>query len=234
MGISFAIPIDEAKLIAAQLKRSGKVVRGRIGVMIGEVSKDVADALGFPASGGALVRSVDPEGPSAKAGIKPGDIVIDFDGKEIGRVSDLPRTVGSTKPGTRATVKIWRSGKEKNLTVIVEELPSTTTTAFNNRTPPPEKKPKSTAFSWLGLSVAELPQEIAQKLSIDGGVVISSSEGVSRGAGLLTGDVITSVNNKNVISVSQFRTAINNSKKGKVLVFLVRRGAEAMFVPVKP
>ena len=234
MGISFAIPIDEAELIAAQLKRSGRVVRGRIGVMIGEVSKDVADALGFPASGGALVRSVDPEGPSAKAGIKPGDIVIDFDGKEIGRVSDLPRTVGSTKPGTRATVKIWRSGKEKNLTVIVEELPSTTTVASNNRTPPPEKKPKSTAFSWLGLSVAELPQEIAQKLSIDGGVVISSSEGVSRGAGLLTGDVITSVNNKNVISVSQFRTAISNSKKGKVLVFLVRRGAEAMFVPVKP
>ena len=123
MGISFAIPIDEAELIAAQLKKSGRVVRGRIGVMIGEVSKDVADALGFPASGGALVRSVDPEGPSAKAGIKPGDIVIDFDGKEIGRVSDLPRTVGSTKPGTRATVKIWRSGKEKNLTVIVEELP---------------------------------------------------------------------------------------------------------------
>ena len=234
MGISFAIPIDEAELIAAQLKRSGRVVRGRIGVMIGEVSKDVADALGFPASGGALVRSVDPEGPSAKAGIKPGDIVIDFDGKEIGRVSDLPRTVGSTKPGTRATVKIWRSGKEKNLTVIVEELPSTTTTASNNTTPPPEKKPKSTAFSWLGLSVAELPQEIAQKLSIDGGVVISSSEGVSRGAGLLTGDVITSVNNKNVISVSQFRTAISSSKKGKVLVFLVRRGAEAMFVPVKP
>ena len=92
----------------------------------------------------------------------------------------------------------------------------------------------SLAFSWLGLSVAELPQEIAQKLSIDGGVVISSSEGVSRGAGLLTGDVITSVNNKNVVSVSQFRTAVSNSKKGKVLVFLVRRGAEAMFVPVKP
>ena len=106
--------------------------------------------------------------------------------------------------------------------------------ASNNTTLPPKKKPKSTAFSWLGLSVAELPQEIAQKLSIDGGVVISSSEGVSRGAGLLTGDVITSVNNKNVVSVSQFRTAISNSKKGKVLVFLVRRGAEAMFVPVKP
>ena len=234
MGISFAIPIDEAELIAAQLKKSGRVVRGRIGVMIGEVSKDVADALGFSASGGALVRSVDPEGPSAKAGIKPGDIVIDFDGKQIGRVSDLPRTVGSTKPGTKATVRIWRSGKEKKLTVIVEELSSATAVASNNRTPSPKNKPQATAFSWLGLSVAELPQEIAQKLSIDGGVVISSSEGVSRGAGLLTGDVITSVNNKNVVSVSQFRTAVSNSKKGKVLVFLVRRGAEAMFVPVKP
>ena len=133
-------------------------------------------------------------------------------------IRDRPRTVGSTKPGTRATIKIWRSGKVKNLTVIVEELPSTTTVASNDRTPPPEKRPRTTAFSWLGLSVAELPQEIAQKLSIDGGVVISSSEGVSRGAGLLTGDVITSVNNKNVISVSQFRTAISNSKKGKVLV----------------
>jgi serine protease Do len=131
-------------------------------------------------------------------------------------------------------VKIWRSGKEKKLTVIVGELQSATAVASVDRTPPPTNKPKSTAFSWLGLSVAELPQEIAQKLSIDGGVVISSSEGVSRGAGLLTGDVITSVNNKNVISVSQFRTAISNSKKGKVLVFLVRRGAEAMFVPVRP
>ena len=181
-----------------------------------------------------MVRSVDPEGPSAKAGIKPGDIVIDFDGKQIGRVSDLPRTVGSTKPGTKATVRIWRSGKEKKLTVIVEELLSATAVASNNTIPSPKNKPQATVFNWLGLSVAELPKEIAQKLSIDGGVVISSSEGVSRGAGLLTGDVITSVNNKNVVSVSQFRTAVSNSKKGKVLVFLVRRGAEAMFVPIKP
>jgi len=140
MGISFAIPIDEAELIAAQLKKSGRVVRGRIGVMIGEVSKDVADALGFPASRGALVRSVDPDGPSAKAGIKPGDIVTDFDGKQIDRVSDLPRTVGSTKPGTRAIVKIWRSGKEKRLTVTVEELLSATAVATNNTNPPREKK----------------------------------------------------------------------------------------------
>ena len=234
MGISFAIPIDEAELIAAQLKKSGKVVRGRIGVMIGEVSKDVADALDFPASGGALVRSVDPDGPSAKAGIKPGDIVLYFDGREIKRVSDLPRTVGSTKPGTKAVITLWRAGKEKRLSVVVEELATSAVVATNATRPQPKKKPQSTAFSWLGLSVAELPEKIAQTLNIEGGVVISSSEGVSRGAGLLTGDVITSVNNKNVGSVSQFKTAVGRINRGKVLVFLVRRGAEALFVPVKP
>jgi serine protease Do len=233
MGISFAIPIDEAELIAAQLKKEGKVVRGRIGVMIGEVSKDVAEALGFPSSTGALVRSVDPDGPSAKAGIKPGDIVLSFQRKKIERVSDLPRTVGGTKPGTKARMMVWRGGKQIKVTVTVEELKSASVVASNDKKPR-QVRPKTTVFNWLGLSVADLPENISKRLNIEGGVVISSTEGVSRGAGLLTGDIITSVNNKNIVSVSQFRSVLKTADKGKVLVFLIRRGEEALFVPVNP
>jgi serine protease Do len=231
MGISFAIPIDEADLVAGQLKKTGRVIRGRIGVLIGEVTKDVADALGFSMPTGAMVRSVDPEGPSATAGIKPGDIVLEFQGKKIKRVSDLPRIVGGTKPGTFADMELWRKGKILSLKVKVDELKSREKVAQVEKQPP---IPKTTSFNWMGLTVLDVPQEVLTKLGLNGGVGISSAKGISGKSGLVQGDVIVSINNKDVSSVAQFTVLANELDKKKVAVFLIRRGGEALFITVKP
>ena len=231
MGISFAIPIDEATLVASQLKKTGRVIRGRIGVLIGEVTKDVADALGFSNVTGAMVRSVDPDGPSSPAGIKPGDIVLKFQGKKIKRVSDLPRIVGGTKPGTLAKIDVWRKGKVLSLDVKVEELKSREKVAQVQKQP---IKPKTTSFKWMGLSVMDVPQDVLSKLGLNGGVAISSAQGISGRSGLVQGDVIVSINNNDVSSVSQFTMIANKLDKKKVAVFLIRRGGEALFITVKP
>lgn len=231
MGISFAIPIDEASIVADQLKKTGKVIRGRIGVLIGEVTKDVADAFGFTTPTGAMVRSVDPDGPSASAGIKPGDIVLNFQGKKIERVSDLPRVVGGTKPGTLANVDVWRKGKVVSLTVKVDELKSKEKVAQAQSNP---KKPKTTSFNWLGLTVLDIPKDVLSKLGIGGGVGVSSVKGLAVKSGLIQGDIIVSINNNDVSSVAQFTLTANKLDKNKVAVFLIRRGGEALFITVKP
>ncbi len=231
MGISFAIPIDEANLVASQLKKTGRVIRGRIGVLIGEVTKEVADALGFSSPSGAMVRSVDPDGPSGPAGIKPGDIVLSFEGKKIQRVSDLPRIVGSTKPGTLAKINVWRKGKTLSLNVKVEELKSREKVArVQNKSP----EPKTTSFKWLGITVVDVPKDILDKLKLNGGVVISEARGSAGRSGLIKGDVIVSINNNDVATVAQFTALANELNKNKVVVFLIRRGGEALFIPVKP
>mgnify|MGYP001175957578 CR=1 FL=1 len=231
MGISFAIPIDEANLVAGQLKKTGRVIRGRIGVLIGEVTKDVADALGFSKPTGAMIRSVDPDGPSAPAGIKPGDIVLSFEGKKIKRVSDLPRIVGATKPGTFADIDVWRKGKTVSLKVKVDELKSREKVAQVENKPP---QPKTTSFNWLGLTVIDVPMEVLKKLGLKGGVGISSAKGLAGSSGLLQGDVIVSINNNDVSSVSQFTVIADKLDQKKVAVFLIRRGGEALFITVKP
>jgi serine protease Do len=122
MGISFAVPIDEALRVADQLKASGRVTRGRIGVQIGEVTKDVAESLGLARAQGALVQRVEAGGPADKAGMEAGDIILKYNGAAIERPSDLPRMVGSTKPGAKATVNIWRKGSARDVSVTVVEL----------------------------------------------------------------------------------------------------------------
>ncbi len=230
MGISFAIPIDEANLVSDQLKLTGKVIRGRIGVLIGEVSSDVSEALGFKSARGALIRSVDPKGPSFKANVKPGDIVLSFEGKKIERVSDLPRIVGRTKPGTLANAEIWRNGKTISVKIEVEELKMQTVAASK----PIKKKPQNTAFNWLGLSVSKVPLDITNKLEVKGGVSVSSVKGLAANSGLAIGDVIISINNKNIGSVLQFSKMVDKLDKSKIVVLLIRRGEEALFIPIRP
>ena len=145
MGISFAIPIDEAMRVADQLKSSGKVVRGRIAVAIGEVTKDVADSLGLPKAQGALVSSVEPGGPADKAGVQPGDIILKFNGHPVDTATDLPRMVGDTKPGTKTTITIWRKGQTRDLSVTVAEMQPDKTTRADQRKPPAPPMPPEVA-----------------------------------------------------------------------------------------
>ncbi len=231
MGISFAIPIDEANRVADQLRAQGRVTRGRIGVGIGEVTKEVADALGLSKTSGALVRSVEPAGPAEKAGVEPGDIMLKFDGKVIEKSSDLPRIVGNTRPNAKVTAQVWRKGQTKDLAITVGEMePDRVAKAPAKSNTPPAQ----VASSWLGLSVSDLTDAKRGELKIKGGVLVESADGPSARAGIRQGDVLISVNNTDITNAKQFGELVGKLDQSKSLVVLVRRGDGALFIPVRP
>jgi serine protease Do len=230
MGISFAIPIDEANRVAEQLRSQGRVTRGRIGVGIGEVTKEVADALGLSRTGGALIRSVEADSPAAKAGIEPGDILMRFDGRSVDKASDLPRIVGNTKPGSKVSVNVWRKGGTKDLSLVVGEMePERTAQATQ-----PAKPEAAVAANWLGLGVTDLPQARRSELNLKGGVLVEKAEGLAAQAGIRSGDVLISLNNADIASAKQFGELVGKLDRAKPLVLLVRRGDGALFVPIRP
>ncbi|HMX10457.1 MAG TPA: PDZ domain-containing protein, partial [Burkholderiaceae bacterium] len=236
MGISFAIPIDEASRVADQLRSNGKVVRGRIGVQIGEVTKDVAESIGLGKAAGALVRSVEPGGPAEKAGLEAGDIITRFDGKAVERWNDLPRLVGNTKPGTRSTVQVFRRGSTRDLAVTVVELETDTRTATpgsggGDKQP---AKPASAALQALGLTVSDLSADQKRELKLKAGVRVDAVDGAAARAGLREGDVILSLANTEVSDVKQLEALVAKQDKGKPLNLLFRRGEWAQYAVIRP
>ena len=230
MGISFAIPIDEANSVAQQLKASGRVVRGRIGVAIGEVTREVAEALGLKPASGALVRNVDPEGPARKAGIEPGDIVLSFAGNKVARMSDLPRLVGKTQPGRTESIEVWRRGEKLRLKVSVVELqPEPQVQAAAPAAPEP-----AAINNWLGLGLADLSDEDRKRLNLKAGVGVLKASGPSERSGMRQGDIILSVNNTQAESAKRLVAYLEKLDKSKPVVFLVRRGDGVLFIPVRP
>jgi serine protease Do len=231
-GISFAIPIDEAVRVADQLRTSGRVTRGRIGVQIGEVNKEVAEAIGLGRPQGALVRGVEAGAPAQKAGIEAGDIILKFDGKAIEKSSDLPRLVGNTKPGSRATVTVLRRGSQRDLSVTVAELEPERAT---RRTQGQEQRPPSGAqVQTLGLTVSELTEALKSELKLRGGVRVEASDGAGARAGLREGDVIVAVGNVEVNTVREFEQAIARADKSKPIVVQLRRGELAQYALIRP
>lgn len=235
MGISFAIPIDEAIRVADQLRASGKVTRGRIGVSIAEVTKDVAEPLGLPRVGGALVRSVEAGGPADKAGLEVGDIILRFDGRDIQRSTDLPRLVGNTKPGSRAALTVWRKGAQRELSVTVAEMQvEANPRAGNNPRSPQSPATPQPASNLLGLVVTDLSEERRNALRIKSGVLVELAEGPAARAGIRTGDLILGLNNQDVQTAKSFNEAVARLDRSKPHVLLVRRGEVAQFVPIRP
>jgi serine protease Do len=235
MGISFAIPIDEAMRVADQLKSSGRVIRGRIGVGIAEVTKDIAEPLGLPRAAGALVRSVEANGPAARAGIEEGDIILRFEGRAIERSSDLPRLVGGTRPGTRATLQVWRKGATRDIQVTVAESePERSARGQKPGAPGGGAPTMPAAANPLGLGVADLSEERRAQLRVRGGVVVESVDGTGARAGLRPGDLILALNNQDITSARQFHELAGRLDKTKTHVVLVRRGESASFVPIRP
>ncbi|NIE64921.1 DegQ family serine endoprotease [Burkholderia sp. Ax-1719] len=231
MGISFAIPIDEAMRVADQLKTTGKVTRGRIAVAIGEVTKDVADSLGLPKAQGALVSSVEPGGPAEKAGIQPGDIILKFNGQSVDTATDLPRMVGDTKPGSKATVTVWRKGQTRELPITIAEM-QTDKGAKADPKKAPEPKPR--AANALGLSVTDIPADQLNQLKIKGGVVVDSVDGPAARAGLQKGDIILRVGDTDIANAKQFQDVTAHLDPQKMVAILVRRGDNTQFVPIRP
>jgi serine protease Do len=229
MGISFAVPIDEAMRISDQLKTTGKVTRGRIGVQIGEVTKDVAESLGLTRAQGALVQRVEPASPAEKGGVEAGDIILKFNGIAIERSSDLPRLVGGTKPGTRATVTVWRKGVNRDLPLTITEMEAEKVVKKEDKKIKPEQ-----AVNTLGLAVSELTDAQKKELKLDGGAVVDAAEGAAARAGLRPGDVILRVNNTDVKDARQFNALVSRLEPRKTAVLLVRRGDSSQFIPLKP
>ena len=232
MGISFAIPIDEAIRVSEQLRTSGRVQRGRIGVQIDQVSKDVAESLGLAKAQGALVRSVEAGSPADKAGVEAGDIITRFEGKPIEKSADLPRMVGSVKPGSKASLTVWRRGSSKELQVVVGEVEPDKT--VQKAVAPAEKPPASNAAQFLGFSVSELSDAQRQELKLRGGVRVETVAEPATRAGLREGDIVMAVANTEIRNVKEFEAVLARLDKTKPVAILLRRGEWAQYTLIRP
>jgi serine protease Do len=231
MGLSFAIPIDVAMQVADQLRTTGKVVRGRIGVSIQELTRELAESFGLSKPSGALVSSVEKNAPADKAGIEASDVILKFDGKPVESSNDLPRIVAATKPGSKVVVELWRKGASKQVTVEVGQMPeegSLASSAENQKGGVAEKIPR------LGIAVSELSKEQQQELQVTGGLVVENVEGTAaRAAGLQQGDVLLAIGNVQIRSLAQFNDFLKQVAKGRNVALLVRRGDNVLYVAIR-
>lgn len=232
MGLSFAIPIDIAMEVKAQLQANGKVSRGRIGVVIQEVTKELADSFGLPKAQGGLVAKVEKGGPADKAGVEEGDIILKFDNKLIAQSSDLPRVVGMTHPGSKASLQVWRKGSVRDLSVTVAEMPDDDKGSLRSKRLGKKSEPLANR---LGLVLSELTAEQKKQLGIPSGVLVEDVRN-SR-VDLRPGDVLLSLidhgTQTDIRSVEQFNGVLAKVEKGGSLTLLVRRGDNQTFVNLK-
>jgi serine protease Do len=222
MGLSFAIPIDLAMVVVAQLRAHGRVIRGRIGARVQEVTADLAQALGLPRAAGALITEVQKDGPAARAGLRAGDVVLRFAGQAVESHADLVRFTAAAKPGSVAALEIVRRGAPLVLQVRVGEAQGE---PVAGAAPPPA------ALDVLGLELAALSREERARLGLESGVRVQRAEGAARRAGLQPGDVIVSVNGEPVRSVAGFHALIE--KAGAVAALLVERAGGRVFLALR-
>ena len=231
MGISFAIPIDEAQRVADQLRTNGRVIRGRIGVEIGPVNKDVAESIGLGTARGASVVRVEKDGPADKAGIEAGDVITKVDGKTVERSGDLPRLIGNIKPGTRSSLQVFRRGANKDIAVTVGEFEADRPARRASNEPSPAPQAARTA---LGLTVSDLSDAQKKELRVRGGVKVDAVEGAAERAGMREGDVILSIDNAEVGDTRQFAAVAAKADRSKAISVLVRRGDWTNYVIIRP
>ncbi|MDO4706758.1 MAG: DegQ family serine endoprotease [Comamonadaceae bacterium] len=233
MGISFSIPIDEAMRIADELRTSGTVTRGRIGVQIAPVSKEVAESLGLPKQQGALVRSVEPGAPAEKAGVQPGDVITHVDGKAVESTADLPRMIGGTKPGTAVKLTLLRNGSNKDVMVTVDKAEGDKRAQGLLQQPGAGNTASAQA---LGLDVAELSAAQRSQLRIKGGVLVRGVAAGSRAeqAGLQPGDVILSLGQQPVENVAALNAVIGKLPANRPTAILIQREGMAHYGIIRP
>ena len=220
MGLSFAIPIDVAMEVMEQIKGGGKVSRGRLGVLIQEVTSDLAESFGLGKPRGALVSEVEEGGPADKAGLKPSDIILKYDGKPIETSIDLPRMVGATKPGSVVSLTVWRMGASIELTAKVGEMEGAKVATNADK---PDQ---------AGLVVSALKADQKRQLKIESGVLVEEAVGAAARAGIRPGDVIVAAGNQPVNTAEELAKAVN-VKGLKSIALLIKRGDGSLYIPLR-
>jgi serine protease Do len=222
MGVSFSIPIDVAMQVGQQLQTTGHVTRGRLGVVIQNVTQGLADSFGLPQPEGALVSNVEKDGPAARAGIEPGDVILKLNGEALKDSNELPVRIASISPGTNVDLEIWRNHETRTISVKLGEMQEKRTASNVN---PQEDGGK------LGLAVRPLTPEEQQQDNMHGGLVVERSTGPAADAGIQPGDVVLAANGAPISSPDQLRGAVEKSKGH--IALLIQRGDTRLFVPVR-
>jgi serine protease Do len=236
MGISFAIPIADAIRVADELRAGGRVVRGYLGVLPDDITKEIAEAIGLGRAQGAVIRSVIAGSPAEKAGIEGGDVVVKVDGKTVDKAADLRRLVANVKPGAKTTLTVFRRGATKDIVVTIgedERSKKPGSGSEGGSEPAPANGPSAA----LGLKVSELTEAQRKELKLKSGVKVDAATGAAARAGLREGDLILSVDNVEVSSVKAFQAQIAKAEKAdkaKALNLVVRREDVTSFVLLKP
>src|SRR6266571_1319493 len=223
MGLSFAVPIDVAMKVKDDLQKYGKVSRGRLGVTIQGVSQDLADSFGLKKAQGALVSAVEPKSPADKAGIKPGDIILEVDGRAIENSIDLPRTIGESRPGTAVNLKVWRQGETRELRASLGEIPAEKVARAGDDA--------RTGSGKLGLAVRPLTEDERKQAAAEGGLLVEEVEGAAARAGVQPGDVILALNNQPVKTADQLRRLVDRSRG--TVALLIQREGNKIYVPIR-
>jgi len=226
MGISFAIPIDLAMNVEAQLVKTGHVERGRIGIVIQDVNAQLADSFGLDRPRGALVSQVEPGGPGARAGLQTGDVILAVGGRPIERSNQLPVLISALKPGTTETLEVWRDKASRKIEVQVAELKEGRVNASLGSE---EKKGGSAR---LGLALRPLTAEERRAAGVDGGLLVEDAQGPALRAQVQPGDVILGVNGRPVRTVAELEQAVGNG--ARTVALLVNRGGTTLFLPLHP
>ena len=228
MGVSFAIPIEVALDVSKQLMSQGKVTRGRIGIAMQPVTKELARSFGMNDTTGAIITNVEPGAPADRAGARAGDVVLEWNGEKIDDPNELPRLVAATKPGSLAHMAIWREGKRQTLQLRVGEVPAETAQAPSGKAPAKEEQAR------LGVAVRELTGEETKALGVEYGLlVLEVASRPGPGSNILPGDVIVGVNQKRFANRQEFDKLIAAQKKGDMVALFVRRGELSLYVPLE-
>jgi serine protease Do len=233
MGLSFSIPIDVAMDVVSQLRTTGKVTRGRIGVSIQEVTRELADSFGLPKVSGALISGVEKGGPADKAGVRASDVILKFDDKVVNSSADLPRIVAATKPGIKVGVQLWRKGSALDVTLVVGEVQSDAAVAQRGGRGGSGSEGTSESETRLGLVVSELNDEQKAELQVEGGLIVEDMKGPAARSQLQRGDVILAVGNIEIHNFDQFNEVLKKVPRGRNIALLVRRSEGTVYVPIK-
>jgi serine protease Do len=231
-GVSFAIPIDEAMRVGEQLRSSGRVSRGRLGVLPQDVSKELAESMGLPKAQGAILATVEKDGPADKAGLEPGDVVTKIDNRNVENATDLRRVIGGMKPGSSVNVEYWRKGKTRTTAIKLGELEPVTVAQRSPRGGDNGARPDAQAAPF-GLVVRDLTDQQKRDLRVRGGVSVEAVDGAAASAGIRRGDVIIAVQDSDIADAKQFEQVVKALPKDRAARMLVRRGEMSQWVIVR-